>query len=43
MNDRLVAIFGGGTISHVRSHLALSAPAYGDTADRNAHLNPKAD
>lgn len=32
MNDRTVAIFGGGTISHVRSHLALSAPAYGSTA-----------
>lgn len=27
-----VHIFGGGTISHVRPHLALCAPAYGSTA-----------
>lgn len=27
-----VAIFGGGTVFHVRPHLALSAPAYGTTA-----------
>lgn len=27
-----IHIFGGGTISHVRSHLALCAPAYGGTA-----------
>lgn len=27
-----IVIFGGGTISHVRSHLALCAPAYGGTA-----------
>ena len=31
MNKNIV-IFGGGTISHVRSHLALCAPAYGSTA-----------
>ncbi len=27
-----IAIIGGGTISHVRNHLALCAPAYGTTA-----------
>lgn len=27
-----IAIIGGGTVSHVRSHLALCAPAYGKTA-----------
>lgn len=27
-----VHIFGGGTIAHVRNHLALCAPAYGTTA-----------
>lgn len=27
-----VHIFGGGTVSHVRPHLALCAPAYGNTA-----------
>lgn len=27
-----VHIFGGGTISHIRCHLALAAPAYGSTA-----------
>lgn len=32
MNDKKrVHIFGGGTISHVSSHFALAAPAYGDT------------
>lgn len=29
-----IVIFGGGTISHVRNHLALCAPAYGTTARR---------
>ncbi len=29
-----VEILGGGTVFHVRSHLALSAPAYGTTACR---------
>lgn len=32
MNQKSVVIFGGGTVSHVRSHLALCAPAYGSTA-----------
>lgn len=27
-----VHIIGGGTLFHIRSHLALSAPAYGTTA-----------
>ncbi len=35
---RIVHIVGGGTISHVRSHLALAAPAYGGTARRLAEL-----
>src|SRR5271165_2938089 len=29
---KTVEILGGGTISHVRNHLALCAPAYGTTA-----------
>lgn len=28
----MIHIIGGGTISHVRNHLALAAPAYGQTA-----------
>lgn len=31
MNKKIV-IYGGGTFSYVRSHLALSAPAFGSTA-----------
>lgn len=27
-----IVIYGGGTISHIRSHLALCAPAWGNTA-----------
>jgi phosphopantothenoylcysteine synthetase/decarboxylase len=30
----IIHIIGGGTFSHVRSHLALSAPAFGTTARR---------
>lgn len=33
-------IFGGGTVSHIRNHLALAAPAYGKTAKRLADLCP---
>ncbi len=33
-----IVIFGGGTVSHVRSHLALCAPAYGGTARRISEL-----
>lgn len=29
---KTIEIIGGGTISHVRNHLALTAPAYGTTA-----------
>lgn len=29
-----IHIFGGGTIQHVRNHMALCAPAYGSTARR---------
>jgi hypothetical protein len=29
-----IEIIGGGTVSHVRNHLALCAPAYGTTAKR---------
>ena len=35
---KTVEIIGGGTISHVRSHLALSAIAYGNTAKQIADL-----
>lgn len=28
----MIYIFGGGTVNYVRSHFALSAPAYGNTA-----------
>lgn len=31
MNYRKIHIIGGGTVAHVRPHLALSAPAYGAT------------
>jgi hypothetical protein len=32
MFKKTVEIIGGGTISHIRNHLALAAPAYGTTA-----------
>lgn len=32
MTNKKIHIIGGGTVSHIRSHLALSAPAYGKTA-----------
>lgn len=31
MSYRKIHIIGGGTVAHVRPHLALSAPAYGAT------------
>lgn len=37
MNKR-IAIFGGGTISHLRNHLALCAPAFGSTAEKIQEL-----
>lgn len=33
-----IVIFGGGTVSHIRNHLALCAPAYGGTARRLAKI-----
>ena len=38
MNRKQIAIFGGGTISWVASHVALVAPAYGETARRLEHI-----
>lgn len=32
MTEPSIHIFGGGTVFHVRPHLAISAPAYGQTA-----------
>src|ERR1700722_12606693 len=33
-----IEIIGGGTVFHVRNHLALTAPAYGQTARRLADI-----
>lgn len=42
MSDmKRVVIIGGGTFSHVRSHLALAAPAFGTTAKQLAALSHK--
>jgi hypothetical protein len=38
MSKKKIIIFGGGTISHARSHLALCSPAYGSTARQLAAL-----
>ncbi|HYD93282.1 MAG TPA: class II aldolase/adducin family protein [Candidatus Paceibacterota bacterium] len=38
MDRKQVHVVGGGTVSHVRPHLALSAPAYGGTARKLAEL-----
>lgn len=32
MSKKIVHVIGGGTVSHVRSHLALCTPAFGTTA-----------
>lgn len=37
MSRQKIVIIGGGTVEHVRSHLALAAPAYGKTAVTLAH------
>jgi len=37
MNKKIV-IYGGGTFSFVRSHLALAAPAFGETAKTLYHM-----
>jgi len=34
MDNKIVHIIGGGTVSHLASHLATCAPAYGGTARR---------
>lgn len=34
----IIHVLGGGTFNHVRSHLALSAPAFGNTARQIAKL-----
>ena len=33
MKNKQIHIFGGGTFSYVRNHLALAAPAFGETAE----------
>lgn len=38
MINKTIHIIGGGTISHVRNHLALCAPAYGSTAKKLVEL-----
>lgn len=35
---KTVEIIGGGTVSHVRNHLALCAPAYGKTATKLSNM-----
>lgn len=34
----MLHIFGGGTVNHVRNHMALCAPAYGSTAKHLARM-----
>lgn len=34
MMTPIIHIFGGGTISHIRNHMAICAPAYGTTANK---------
>jgi hypothetical protein len=36
--NKVIHVIGGGTVSHVRNHLGLVAPAYGTTARRIAEL-----
>src|SRR5262245_43435370 len=43
MDRKIVHVVGGGTISHFRTHLALTAPAYGGTARLIADLCHKHD
>ena len=38
MNGKHILVYGGGTVSYVRNHLALCAPAYGSTARKIAEL-----
>lgn len=39
--NKIIYVFGGGTVSYISSHLALSAPAYGNTARKIADLCQK--
>lgn len=32
MSKKIIYVIGGGTVSYIRNHLALAAPAYGSTA-----------
>ncbi len=41
MKNKQVHVIGGGTVSHIRGHLALCAPAYGKTARKLAGLAKK--
>lgn len=41
MNNKKIVIYGGGTFSHIRNHLSLAAPAYGQTARKLASLANK--
>ncbi|MBS1722710.1 MAG: hypothetical protein JSS66_06845 [Armatimonadetes bacterium] len=43
MANKRIYVLGGGTFSHVRSHLALSTPAFGSTARQIAALCREAD
>ncbi len=36
--QKVIHVFGGGTVEHITNHLALSAPAYGATARTLAEL-----
>lgn len=38
MSESNIHVFGGGTFSHVRNHLALAAPAFGSTANSIAKI-----
>jgi hypothetical protein len=38
MDRKKIVVIGGGTVSHVRNHLAICAPAYGSTAVHIAAL-----
>lgn len=43
MKKNKIVIIGGGTISHIKSHLALCAPAYGTTAKKIAEIMENAE
>lgn len=39
--EKMIHILGGGTFSHVRNHLSLSVPAFGETAIRLSEMFSK--